>query len=701
MATGTDRTPTVAQSEVLRDLLSAVYRRRPIFGIAVLITTVVATIFSLVRPPVYEASSTVIADKTPPLVLLPNPGGQSSLVQQPLAQAPDAFTLAELVKSEAVRDGATSRLVPPFDPKQVKAILSSQVRVQQVRTSDLVRISVRYRDAGAAAAAANAVAWAVVEMDLGARRRQATTAREFIKGQLEDAGRELRASQHALAAFKQKSRDVSLSDQTQLDLHRLADLQAELTDVRLEQQQARSGFGRPLGVRSGTSQEALDPVITALQSQLASLQIEYTGLRKQFTPLHPQVISTQARIDEAQRRLDAEMSSKLTALDKREQNLSGEIASIERTLMLVPSREALLARLTLDANDSQRTYLLLSQKFQEARIAEGSIGSAIRIVDSAKTPERPIGSQRRTTMALGLVLGLLLGLTGVYAVEQLEGTVKTANEVERILAVRVFGAAPLLAASPTGLIQADSPAASVHGEATSAAVETLRVLRTHMLQAMRAAGFKRVVITSASPHEGKTTVASSLAIAAAQTDRRVWLVDCNLRHPTLHRLFPEAQSAGLSAFLQGRAAVDEIVRPTRQPRLDCVVGGQDIPDPSELLDSQLMTGFLDQARDWADVVLLDCPAIAPVTDAEVVGLRAEGAIMVVEIGKTDRLALAQARQRLDGLGIPLLGAVLNQGPEDSSTSFAAAWGHANWKTRSAMLLARLDDSVKAGLNKWQ
>ncbi|HET9001380.1 MAG TPA: Wzz/FepE/Etk N-terminal domain-containing protein, partial [bacterium] len=108
MATGTDRTPTVAQSEVLRDLLSAVYRRRPIFGIAVLITTVVATIFSLVRPPVYEASSTVIADKTPPLVLLPNPGGQSSLVQQPLAQAPDAFTLAELVKSEAVRDGATS-----------------------------------------------------------------------------------------------------------------------------------------------------------------------------------------------------------------------------------------------------------------------------------------------------------------------------------------------------------------------------------------------------------------------------------------------------------------------------------------------------------------------------------------------------------------------------------------------------------------
>ncbi len=697
----TGRASMTGGGEVLRDLLSAVYRRRSILVIALLTTTVVATVASLVTPLVYEASSTVIADKTPPVVLLSNPGGEANLVQQLLAQAPDAFTLTELAKSEAVRDGAMSRLAPPLNPKQVRDILSRQVHVQHVRTSDLVRVSVRYRDRGVAAAVANAVAQAVVEMDLKARRRQAAIAREFIGEQLEIAGRELRANHHALAAFKKDNHDVSLSDETQLNLRKLTDLEVELTHVRLDQQQVQSGFARPLGVSSGTSQEALDPVITTLQSQLASLQVEYTGLRKQFTPLHPQVISTQAKIGETQRRLDAEMAHKQAALDNRERSLSTEIAGIERALTQVPTREAMLARLALDARGAERNYLALSEKFQQARIAEGSIGSAVRIVDGAKAPERPIGPQRRTSIALGVMLGLLLGATGVYAIEQLDGTVKSAKEVERLLGASVLGVAPLLAASPTDTIRGNSPVELAQVDSTSVAVETFRVLRTHVLQAMRAAELKRVIITSASPHEGKTTVASSLAITAARTGRRVWLVDCNLRNPTLHRLFPEAQSPGLCAFLRGRAAVDEVVRPTRQPRLDCVVSGQEILDPSELLDSQLMTDFLDQARDWADVVLLDCPAITPVTDAEVVGLRADGAIVVVEIGKTDRLALAQARQRLDSLGIRLLGAVLNQGPDDSSTPFAAALGQADRKTKSSVLLAKLNDSVKASLSRWQ
>jgi polysaccharide biosynthesis transport protein len=686
-----DSAPAGGQSDVLRDLLGVLYRRRVIFIVIFAATTTAAALVSAVRPSLYESASTVIADKSPPVVLLTASGRESSLVQQPLAQAPDAFTLTELAKSETVRKSALARLTPPFDPDAMREILARGVRVQQVRSTDLVRVSVRDRDPMVAAAVANAVAESTVEQDVRARRRFATIARRFIGGQLDAAGRELRATQHALAAFKRSSRDVSLTEETQLNIRKLADLRAELSDVRRQGQYAEVAFARPLsGPRPGTGQELADPVITTLQSQLASLRVEYAGLRGQFTPLHPQVVSTQAKIEETQQRLNDEISRKRAAMSAREQGLSSDITALEHVLMQVPTQEALLARLSLDARDAERTYLLLSEKFQEARIAEGSVGSAVRVVDLAKASTAPVGPARRTTVIFGMVLAFLLGLGGAEAVEQFEHTVPSAREVERILGAPVLGVGPSLnpadlppppaSGTPLTLLTQFAP--------TSRTAEECRILRTHVLQAMHRAGAKCLAITSAGPGEGKSTVVASIAIAVAQTDRQVWLLDCNLRDPALDRLFPEALSGGLSACLAGHTSLDDVVRATHQPRLGCVVSGPLVPDPTQLLDTQLMTGILDQARERADVVLLDLPAIDAVTDAEIVAVRSDAALFVVQLNKTDARALARARQRLADLGVRVLGAVVNHAAPPQPAPFREAWKAGDWRARSALILAR-------------
>ena len=642
--------PTEAET-TLGDLLSIAHRRRSILGKAFLMTVITAAVVAAVRAPQYEASSTLIADKNPPVVLMAA-GRESSLIQQPLAQAPDVFTLTELAKSEGVRDLAIERLAGTFGAKRAENILHS-VRVQQVRSTELVRISVKYRDPAIAAAAANAVADSLVEMDLKARRRQATVASDFVGKQLELAGQDLRSRQQALAAFKNESHDVSLSDQTQLNLRKLADLDAALTDVH--QQQAQAGFaGSSSTSRRGAPLDLPDPVITTLQSQLASLQVDYSGLRKQFTTLHPQVLSTQAKIDETQRRLSAEIARRQAALSARERSLLSEIAKIEQGLMQVPSREAALTRLTLDAKEAERKYLLLSEKFQEARIAEGSIGSAVRVVDFAKTSGRPVG-QRSIILLVGAILGLLMGIAAVFTVEQLDETVKSIREVERLLGVPVLGS---VSALPVGEASSDARAQT---PALSLVPAAFRVLRTHALQAMREANAKSLLVTSAMPGEGKSTIAANLALAVAQTDRRVWLVDCDLRRPVLNRLFSEARSEGLSSFLTGRATIEDIVRRTRHLRLDCVVAGSEVPDPTELLDTQRMTQFLHQARDSADVVILDGGALLAAADAEVIGLQADAVTVVVQLGKTDRRALARSRQDLARLGVHVIGVVLNEG----------------------------------------
>lgn len=680
--------------EALSCLLEIIRRRRMVLLTAFMVTTTVAMVMALTKPPIYEASSTLLADKSPPVVLLTGSGGrESTLVQQSLAQASDALTMTELAKSEAVRDAAATRLAPLLDPMRARDILAKRVRVQQVRSTDLVRISVRYRDPRVAAQLANALAQSVVDQDLKARRRLATIARAFIGEQLDMSGRALRASHHDLAAFKKGSHDVSLSDETQLNLHKLDDLRAALVDIRQQKQQLDAGFSRPLGgPRPGTSQAFADPVITTLQSQLASFEVEYSGLRKQFTPLHPQVLSTQAKIDETQRRLSAEVARKRAALADRERSLSTEIDKLQEALMQVPTREALLARFTLDARDAERKYLQLSEKFQEARIAEGSVGSSVRIVDAAMPPRSPVGPQRQMAMIVGMMLGLLVGVGGVYALEQVEPMVTSAREATRITGAPVLGMVPVPAASTdsSGMADRDTslPWDTRVGLAVSSS-ESFRMLRTRLLHAMRIAESRCVVVTSALPGEGKSSLVANLAVSVAQTDRHVWLVDCNLRRPTVDRAFPEAHSLGLSAFLAGRGGLDDIVRPTRYPRLTCVVGGAPLTDPAELLDTQLMTGVLEQARARADIVLVDCPATGSVTDAEVVCLRADAAVLVVQLNRTDKRALRQARQRLNELGIRLLGLVVNEAIHPASVPLQEIGKRPDFRARTTMLLARL------------
>jgi polysaccharide biosynthesis transport protein len=658
------------QTDILRDLLGILYRRRAIVLLALLVTTGAVTIVSLATPPVYEATSTLIADKSPPVVLLSNSGSSSNLFQQPVAQAPDVVTLTELAKSEAVRDAAQTRLARMGDQRKLAGILRGSVRVQQVRSTDLVQISVRNRDPKIAAVVANAVAESVVEMDQSARRRLATGARTFLADQLRLSARALRANESALTAFKNQSHAVALTEETQLNLQRLSGLEQQLTDVRLQQQTAQPVFAEVGNSARQTSQEGPDPVITSLRSQLAALEVEYSGLRKQFTPAHPAVISTRAKIDETQQRLGTEVARRQAALATREQDLSGEIGRIEETLMQVPTRQGILARLTRDAKETERDYLLLAERYQEARIAEGSIGSAVRVVDVAKASSSPVGLKRRLNLAVGTVLGFLLGVAGAYAMEQLDETVKTARDVERLLDAPVLGTAPTLivggeAAGQTG---EGPPLPLTQLDQGSGAREAFRILRTRVLRNLQSRQSKCLLVTSAEPGEGKSVVIAHLAVSVAQTDRRVWLLECNLRHPTLARFFPEADSPGLSALLSGRTAVDGVARPTTQDRLHCVVAGAEVPDATELLDTQLMTQFLAQARDCADVVLLDGPALGPVADAEVLGLRSDGTLLVVEIGKTTRVALTQARQRLQGLGIPVIGAVLNLARERPAPS---------------------------------
>ncbi|HET8580407.1 MAG TPA: polysaccharide biosynthesis tyrosine autokinase, partial [Nitrospiraceae bacterium] len=507
---------------------------------------------------------------------------------------------------------------------------------------ELVRISVEHTQPAIAAAAANAVAESLVDMSLKARRSRATDTRRFIEQQLALAAQKLRASESAVVVFKNSYGDISLAEETSLNLQRLAQLGTQRVEARLPRQEVQA-------------------LVATLQNQLATLQIELSGLRRQFTSSHPSVVSTEAKIAETERRLRAEMAHTRQTEQSRERAITTAIDQYEAQLRRVPTREADLARLTRNTKEAEEIYLLLSTKYQQALIAEASIGSAIRVVDVAKVPEAPVKPRALKTTLLGLVFGLALGMAGAFLTEQLDDTVKSAEDVERVLGAPVLGAIPVMKAGKHAGNGRGSHAPlllrQVDGESPQA--EAFRVLRTHVLSSIPGAEQRCLLVTSPWDREGKSTVAANLALAFARTDRRVWLLDCNLRRSGLSDLFPEASSSGLAKYLTGQATLDEVIRVANEPRLWFGASGPRASNTAELLGSQSMARLMNEARTRADVVLLDTPAILTAADAEVAGGYVDGVILVVKLAKTERRALAQVRQRLEHLGVRVVGAVLN------------------------------------------
>lgn len=194
---------------------------------------------------------------------------------------------------------------------------------------------------------------------------------------------------------------------------------------------------------------------------------------------------------------------------------------------------------------------------------------------------------------------------------------------------------------------------------SSAVAEAYRLLRTKLDLSNRSRTLKTVMITSAEPGEGKSTASANLAAAYAQANRNVLLIDSNLRTPSQHRIFELSNRIGLSTALSGRSEIDEVIRPTAIDNLQVICSGPVPSNPSELLASSFMNALLETVSERFDIVIVDTPAIKPVTDGLIMAGKCDGVVLVVRAGKAKFDAAMKAIASLEYGKAPILGAVLN------------------------------------------
>lgn len=382
-------------------------------------------------------------------------------------------------------------------------------------------------------------------------------------------------------------------------------------------------------VQDGDPQRAAD-LPNAIAAQMIAASDSVYGKNSQVEAfISGQIQETQLQIEETQAAID-----RLTALPLR-----------------TAAQEQELAALKVQAANLRQSYAGLVQ-------LSGSSANALTVFDPATPPVVPASPRVLLTTLLAALVGLLIALGIAYTLEYLDDTVKSTHDVEATTGLPTLGTIVKMK-SEKGRREFYHLATLLYPRGPAA--EAYRTLRTNLEFAAVDEPVRTLLVTSSIPGEGKTTTAGNLAVAFAQADRRVVLVDADLRKPGIHKLFDLQNSRGLTTLLRSdEASLDDVAQVTQQENLRIVTTGPLPPNPAELLGSQRMRTVLERLAGDADLVIVDSPPLQAVADAAILSSITDGTLLVIDTGRTRRAAAERGREALAKADARVLGAALNR-----------------------------------------
>ena len=414
-----------------------------------------------------------------------------------------------------------------------------------------------------------------------------------------------------------------------------------------------------------------DPMIASLAAKLQAWKDEKARLITTRDERHPDVINVNAQINllekqyeeqwnraimDGKRAAVAKAKAEFDAVDKYRDNVKSdyekaldEKAKLEKRNAEYEAKERERARL---AGEKQRLKGLIDNI--DLKVSQGT--PLLRVAGWAPEPDEISFPKWEIFLAIGLVLGLALAVGLIVLVEVADSSVRTTRDISEQVRLPLLGFVPLV---QSGQIALRDLARMVIREPMSMLAESFRQIRTNLLFSAPVDQLTSIAITSAARDEGKTSVATNLAITIALSGRRVLLVDANFRRPALAEVFALGGLVGLSNVLTNQATLAEAAQNTDVPNLAVVVSGPTPPNPAELLGSATMRSFLDLADTEYDLVIFDSPPSLLVSDTLMLATMVDGVVAVVRAGTTSRGMVARMRDQLFRVRAKVLGAVLN------------------------------------------
>lgn len=561
--------------------------------------------------------------------------------------------------------------------KAIDALIKN-IKAKVRPSTDIIDIDFQSKDRMLAERTVNAFATAYQQYNTRSARDQSRRKRVFVQEQLARTDSMYVQAQSALNDFRTMRQVYSSHDKSVAQQQAQLTLESAISELDADQRMYRTLAANLLTPNRST--DALETLISspgiASNTVISQLFGQYVGYETERDKKiaagnarsNPDVRALDALMDSTSRKLRNAVQSHISSIDAKAAALKALYARNTTYIRDLTQAEAQEAELIQRVEAVKTSADALRQELQQAGISEAVEVGQIELLDLAAGPGVLVTTQRRLKILMGVLAGLLLGIATAFLIENLNTSIRRRDELELTVPVPALGVLPQIApvamrrpfARRNGHRNKDHKGDLVMlSNPRSAGAEAFRALRTNLIFSQAIFTLKSLVVTSSSPAEGKTTTSANLAITFAQQGIRVAVVDCDLRRPQLHKVFGAQQNTGVTRVILGEQTLEEALAPTSVENLFVMCSGPVPPNPTELLGGTRMRLLLEKLESNFDLVILDSPPILLAADAAVLGTIADGVLLVVCAGMTERGAAMEAYQQLVNVGARVVGTVLN------------------------------------------
>lgn len=566
------------------------------------------------------------------------------------------------------------------------------VEIKPVGGTRLVQINVVNTRPELAARIANAYATSFIAMSIERRSGSSDYAKTFLEDQIKQTKARLEDSERQLNAYARSNSLLSLDEKTNVINQTFTDYSGALSKAEQERIKAEAAYRQVAETPESAPQVLDSKTVQAYKEQKAKLESEYAQNLGIYKPEFPKMVQLRAQIAEMDARIKAEVATVLVSIKgqfegakRQEDQIRAKLGETRKEVLTTQDRSVDLNLLKRELDTNRQIYDSLLQRLKEVGVTGEVTPNNISVVDTADVPLFPFKPRPALNAAIGLAVGLLLGLGFAFGREHLDDSIKSADDIEN-----QFGL-PLLGIIPSVKKKQQTPRALallINDDPRSAFAEAYRSMRTALQFSTNEGAPRRIMVTSCVKGEGKSTTALALAINFAQLGKKVLLVDADMRSPTAHRSLDLQNDFGLSNFLSGHVGRDTLIQASGVANLDIMTAGPQPPNSADLLMGPKLLMLLDKADELGyHQVIIDAPPILGIADSIVLGNQIQNILFVVRSASTRKSNIKDALRRMRVAGLAPLGIALTQASSQNTLyyGYESYYGYGNDDDKSPKL----------------
>ncbi|UCH97771.1 MAG: polysaccharide biosynthesis tyrosine autokinase, partial [Candidatus Aminicenantes bacterium] len=571
-----------------------------------------------------------------------------------------------------------------------------KLQVENIKDSRLVKVRYRSTDPGLAANVVNTLFKNYIDFNRRTKTESTKLASEFLTTQIDDLRNTLYQKAAELQDYGKQKELYYLSDKETTVMDKLAELNKAFASAQVYRINKEAIYRELKGKNFENYPEVrTNPLIQDLKKQHSSVEVEYNRKAKIFKESYPEMQRLKSQLGSLQQRIDRETreigrkilkeaEAEYQSAKKKEDSLANLLDQQKQDVVAANNSAINYTSLKIEVENMQNLLDHLVKKQKESLLTsrlEEHQTSNITVVDLAEVPTAPISPNKKKTLIMALFLGICGGLGLIFLLDWLDKTIKTPDEVETLLKVPSLGFIPALDPNKPhwdyaySYYSRDFPKNKNPGsekkikeielanylDPESIYAENYRNIRTSILLSTPDHQPRILTITSAIPQEGKTAAVVNLAVSFTEFDKKVLIIDADLRNPGVHKIFKIKNTKGLSSFLVGRSKLDEVIFKTEVNNLTVIPSGPVPPNPGGLLYAKAMGELVQASKADFDFIFLDTPPLMGITDAVIIGHHSDGVLLITWGGKTHKKLVEKARDELNKYtNLRLLGVVLNR-----------------------------------------